>query len=174
MTTYKLVSQRCELIARARSSLHPVQASSSTLTGEIDAVIVDGALDLDQPASARIEVPLGSLRADNALVSREIQNRLDTRRFPTAAVTVSKVTGPVNGGYELHGELTLRHVTQPVTARAVLVSSDPRTLEVSGELTFDVRDFQLDPPKMLGLRVYPEVAVTVRIVAAADNDQTRS
>jgi polyisoprenoid-binding protein YceI len=84
------------------------------------------------------------------------------------------VTGPVNGGYELHGELTLRHVTQPVTARAVLVSSDPRTLEVSGELTFDVRDFQLDPPKMLGLRVYPEVAVSVRIVAAADNDQTRS
>lgn len=166
MTSYRLDPRRCELTAHARSSLHPIQAEARMLTGEIDAEIVDGVLDLDQPATARIELPVGSLSANNALVNREIQNRLDARRFPTVAVTVSKVSKARNGGYELQGELRLRHVTRPITAQAALVSSDPNTLHVTGDLTFDVREFELDPPKLLGLRVYPEVAVTVRIVAA--------
>lgn len=168
MTAYRTVSQRCELTARARSSLHPIQAETRELTGEIEATIVDGVLDLDQPASAHIELALATLRADNPLVNREIQKRLDARRFPTATVTVSKVSEPHNDGYEVLGELTLRAITRPITARAALISGDRQSLEVSGELTLDVRDFELDPPKLLGLRVYPEVAVSVRIVATAD------
>lgn len=171
MTSYRLDPGRCELTARTRSSLHPLQAEAHTLTGAIDATILDGALDLDQPATAQIELPVASLRADNPLVNREIQNRLDARQFPTATVTVIKVRGGRNGGYVLHGELTLRRVTRPITARAALVSGNRDTLDVTGDLTFDAREFQLDPPKLFGLRVHHEVAVTVRIVATTNDDQ---
>lgn len=165
MTSYQLDPQRCGLRARARSNLHSFQAEARTLTGEIEAVIVDGDLDLDQPATAHIVLPVAHLRADNALVTQEIQNRLDSRRFPTVTATVNKVNSARNGGYQLYGELTLRHVTRPVTAGAVLIPSDPETLYATAELGFDIRDFQLDPPKLLGLRVHPGVIVTVRIVA---------
>lgn len=174
MARYTIVAARSGLTARARSSLHPIQAETGQLAGEIHAEMADGRVDTGLPASAHVELAVGSLRADNPLVNREIQNRLDARRFPTVTAEISSVTGPrADGEYDLEGELTLRRVTRPVTARAVLVASDDRTLEVTGELTLDVRDFQLDPPKLFGLRVHPDVAVTVRIVATAEHDPTR-
>jgi len=113
-------------------------------------------------------VSTDSLSADNALVGREIKKRLDARRYPTVVAEISKVAGPTGGKYEVNGELSLRQATQPITGRAELVAGTDSTLEITGELTIDVRDFQLDPPKMLGLKVYPEVAVTVRLVATID------
>ncbi|GAA5164073.1 hypothetical protein GCM10023321_51980 [Pseudonocardia eucalypti] len=165
MTRYKIVPGRCELAAQASSSLHPIRAEASELAGEIDVELADGVLDPTAPTGARIELATAALHSGNPLLDREIQGRLDARRYPRVAAWVREVTGPTDGAYDVHGELTLRHVTRPVTARATLVSGDRRFLEVNGAFTLDVRDFQLDPPKLLGLRVHPEVAVTVRIVA---------
>jgi hypothetical protein len=36
---------------------------------------------------------------------------------------------------------------------------------LEGESTFDVRDFGMEPPKILMLRVHPEVNVRVQIFA---------
>lgn len=165
MTHYKIVPGRCELAVQASSSLHPIRAEARELAGEIDAELADGVLDPSAPTGARVELATAALRAGNPLLDRELQGRLEARRYPRVAAWVTEVSGPVDGAYDVHGELTLRHVTRPVTARATLVSGDRRSLEVSGVLTLDMRDFQLDPPKLLGLRVDPEVAVTVRIVA---------
>jgi hypothetical protein len=38
-------------------------------------------------------------------------------------------------------------------------------LRLEGRSTFDIRDFGMDPPRILMLRVHPEVAVRVEIVA---------
>lgn len=86
-------------------------------------------------------------------------------------MTLGKVDGTRHDGYQLHGELTLRHITRPVTARALLVCTTPDTLHATGELGVDIRDFQLEPPRLLGPRVHPEVAVAVRIVATTNHDQ---
>ncbi len=165
MVRYNIDSDRSELSAEARSSLHPIHSQTRQLSGWVEAVLVDGAVDTAQPANARIELSTESIQADNALVNREIQKRLDARRYPTVVVEIHQVVGPSEGRYEVHGELALRHVTKPVTGHATLVAGDDSTLEITGELTIDVRDFDLDPPKLLGMRVYPDVAVSVRIVA---------
>ena len=52
----------------------------------------------------------------------------------------------------------------------MLVSQDgDGTLQLSGESTFDIRDFGMDPPKILMLKVQPEVGVRVEIVAERED-----
>ena len=43
---------------------------------------------------------------------------------------------------------------------------DDGNFEVEGEKVFDIRDFGLTPPRILMLKVYPDVKVRGRIVAA--------
>jgi hypothetical protein len=40
---------------------------------------------------------------------------------------------------------------------------------VEGEQVFDVRAFNLEPPKILLLRVHPDVTVRVRVVAERED-----
>ena len=42
---------------------------------------------------------------------------------------------------------------------------DDGNFEVEGEKVFDIRDFGLTPPRILMLKVYPDVKVRGRIVA---------
>ncbi|HEY2429754.1 MAG TPA: hypothetical protein VGI06_12540 [Acidimicrobiales bacterium] len=42
---------------------------------------------------------------------------------------------------------------------------DDHTVRLSGERTFDVREFGMEPPRILTLRVHPDVVVKVEIVA---------
>jgi polyisoprenoid-binding protein YceI len=168
MTHYRIVSDRSKLSSEAKSSVHPIHAHSRGVSGWVDAEVKDGVLDTAQPASARIEMSTESLRADNPLVNREIQKRLDARRYPTVVAEIQQVTEGAGDRYQVSGQLTLRQTTGPVTGWAVLVSDNDDTLEVSGEITLDVRDFQLEPPKLLGMKVHPEVTVTIQISATTE------
>ncbi len=169
MTRYSIVPERSELAAVADSSVHPIHGSARRLDGWIEASVVDGVVDTEQPASAQIELQTTALQADNVLVNREIQRRLDARRYPVVRADVTQVAGPSGERYDVSGKLSLRHVTHEVSGTAVMHLHDDGAMRVDGELTVDLRDFQLDPPKLLGLRVYPQVAVTVRIVATPEH-----
>jgi hypothetical protein len=46
-----------------------------------------------------------------------------------------------------------------------LTAVDERTIRLAGESTFDVRDFGMEPPRILMLRVEPDVKVGVEIFA---------
>jgi hypothetical protein len=46
-----------------------------------------------------------------------------------------------------------------------LTAVDDHTIRLQGERTFDVRDFGMDPPKILSLKVYPDVTVKVDLIA---------
>ena len=47
--------------------------------------------------------------------------------------------------------------------------STSRQLRLKGESTFDIRDFGMEPPKILMLKVQPEVKVRVEIVAEKED-----
>jgi polyisoprenoid-binding protein YceI len=70
-----------------------------------------------------------------------------------------------DGTLAVTGDIPFRGVTlryeQPMRARRL----DDTTIELTGEATFDVRDFGMEPPRILMLRVEPEVTVRVEIVA---------
>jgi hypothetical protein len=40
---------------------------------------------------------------------------------------------------------------------------DDSTIELKGQNVFDIREFDMKPPSMLMLKVYPEVAVRVEL-----------
>jgi hypothetical protein len=42
---------------------------------------------------------------------------------------------------------------------------DDHTLEIKGEITIDVRNFNVDPPKLLMVKVHPEVKAKLQVVA---------
>jgi hypothetical protein len=42
---------------------------------------------------------------------------------------------------------------------------DDRTIRLEGQSTFDIRDFGLQPPRILMLRVEPTVVVRIELIA---------
>ena len=46
---------------------------------------------------------------------------------------------------------------------------NPRTLAIRGEHGFDIRDFGMEPPRILMLRVEPDVSVRVEIIAEKED-----
>jgi polyisoprenoid-binding protein YceI len=63
------------------------------------------------------------------------------------------------------GDLTFHGVTRPCEGEMELEVLDERTMRLTGESTFDVRDFGVDPPRLLVLKVEPEVVVRVELIA---------
>ena len=45
---------------------------------------------------------------------------------------------------------------------------DDRTIRLEGQSRFDIRDFGMEPPRILMLRVEPDVVVRVDIVATKE------
>ncbi len=169
MTRFTITPGRSELTAVANSSVHPIHGEGRPLSGWVEAVVKGDAVDATQPASAHLELEVKSLRADNPLVNREIQRRLDVRRYPTVRADIDELTALGNGRYGVRGKLSLHGVTQEVSGEAVVTVGPDGVMSVDGGLTLDIRDFGLNPPKVLGLRVYPEVEVRLTVVAAPDN-----
>lgn len=168
MTRFQIVPQSSELTAQARSTVHPVNGQARRLSGWIEAEVTDGRVDVTQPAGDHLELEVDALRAENALVHKEIQRRIGGRRYPVIRADVQQVSALPGGRYGVKGELSLNGVTRPVAGEGAVDIGAAGAMQVDGEPTLDIRDFGLDPPKLLGLRVYPEVAVRLRVLATPD------
>jgi hypothetical protein len=73
--------------------------------------------------------------------------------------------------YHVGGEITFRGVSHTYEDEMSLTVLDDATIKLEGQRVFDIRDFGMEPPKILTLRVYPDVTVRVSIVATT-NDKT--
>jgi polyisoprenoid-binding protein YceI len=150
----------------ARSSLHPIRAESAAVSGFIEAEIDAAGLDLKVAPKARIEIEVASLKTGNALYDRELERRLEIRNYPRIVGEVLEVKQIDSGAcYRVRGNLTLHGVTKAVEGEVNLRVVDGATLEFEGERIFDMREFGLNPPRILMLKVYPEVKVRGRVVA---------
>lgn len=162
MARYRVIPERSSLDAEARSSLHPVRVSTTGLTGDIEADLVDGQVQLGAPF--RVEIEAERLRSGNSLIDGELRKRLDTRKFPKVIGEVSSVE-PFSGRSKLRGVLTLHGVGQKTDADVTVRAIDDRTIEIAGEKTIDMRDYGLNPPKLLMFKVYPDVKIRAKLVA---------
>jgi polyisoprenoid-binding protein YceI len=159
---YRVIPERSHLWAEARSSLHPVHVETTGLTGDIEAEVVDGQVRLGAPF--RVDIDAERLRSGNMLIDVELQRRLETKKFPRVIGAVSAATA-AEGGWRLSGELTLHGVARATDAQVTVRVVDDTTIEIEGEKTIDMRDYGLNPPKLLLLRVHPDVKVRARLVA---------
>jgi polyisoprenoid-binding protein YceI len=163
---FNIARGRSHLWVEARSSLHPVRAESAAVSGFIEAELDEAGLDLKVPPRARIEIEAASLKTGNMLYDRELERRLEIRNYPRIVGEVLEVK-PLEAKtrYRVRGNLTLHGVTKAVEGEVALRVVDGGTLEFEGERIFDMRDFGLNPPRILMLKVYPEVKVRGRVVA---------
>jgi polyisoprenoid-binding protein YceI len=164
MPSFRLVPDRSELWAEARSTLHPVRVHTTGLTGALALDMRDDRLVLVPPT--HVEVATERLRSGNALVDGELRRRLDSRKFPRIrGELIRSAAGTGAGSARLTGELTLHGVTRSLDVDVTLRLLDPRTLEIEGGRAIDMRDFGLTPPSLLMFRMQPEVQVRARLVA---------
>jgi polyisoprenoid-binding protein YceI len=70
-----------------------------------------------------------------------------------------------DGRYRVRGAVTFRGVTREHTDELTVHPIEDGGVRLEGRSSFDVRDFGMDPPRILMLRVEPQVDVRVDIVA---------
>jgi polyisoprenoid-binding protein YceI len=166
MPTYRIVPDLSLVWIEAQSSLHPIHGEGKGLSGSIEAEVVDGRLNLNGTPQIRLELPIEALKSGKAMEDNEMMRRVDARRYPTIRAEVKDVKESSPGRYLMLGDLTFHGVTRTVEGEVLLSQPDGNgTLVFDGEQTFDIRDFGVQPPKILMFKVHPDVKVRVRVVA---------
>ena len=169
MPRFRIVPERSHVTIDARSSVHPIHSRTDGLEGYVELSLVDGRVDSTQAHAGHLSLPVDRLRSGNPLEDRELRRRIDARRFPTIDGELAGVRLVSDDRYLVSGDVTFRGVTRTVEEEMTVEVLDESTLQLAGRATFDVRDFGMEPPRILMLRVYPEVDVAVEIVAEREN-----
>ncbi len=60
-------------------------------------------------------------------------------------------------------------MTRQVEGEVTISAPDERSLIIEGEQIFDIRDFGVEPPKILMFKVHPDVRVRVQVVARQES-----
>jgi polyisoprenoid-binding protein YceI len=184
---FRIDPDRSHVEVEARSSVHPIHGRASGLRGTVDVLVGSGRLDLSSTPHAVVELAVDELRSGNALYDGEMLRRVEARKYPTivgeltgvsevatqaepeAATRVEAEFDAVGGRYLVTGTLTFHGRTRPVNAEVrAQVSEDGRRLVAQWEQTLDIRDFGVAPPRILVLRVHPEVKVRAHVEAEAE------
>jgi len=164
--TYRVNPSRSQIWMEADSNVHPIHGEANGLQGEIVAEVADGRFDLSSTPKMRLELPVDKLQSGNSLQDKELQRRIDARRYPTIVGEAREVSQLGNGSrYRVRGDLTFHGVTRAVEGEVDLSTPDERTLVLEGTQTFDIRDYGVDPPKILMFKVHPIVKVRVKVVS---------
>lgn len=161
MPRYEFDSDRSRFEIDAESSVHGIHAGTEGLTGFVD---LPAGEDAAGSAPGRLVVPLGGLRSGNPLVDRETRRRLDVKRHPEIVCELTELTVLDGDRYRAHGTITLMGRTVEAEGEVRIDERDDG-IAISGSRTFDVRDWGLEPPRLLLLKVDPDVDVRIDLRA---------
>jgi polyisoprenoid-binding protein YceI len=70
--------------------------------------------------------------------------------------------------YRVSGDITFRGVSKRHEDVMVIHAIDDTTISLEGSSRFDIREFGMQPPRVLMLKVEPEVDIRVEIVAVKE------
>jgi polyisoprenoid-binding protein YceI len=164
VSRYELVPASSWLSIHARSSTHPIDVEAAGVEGAFDAGPGDAGVMLAAPGELTVDV--SRLRSGSVLVDRETHRRLDLRRHPRITARLDQaVPTPAEGSFRCEGTITLLGVERPAHGDLTVQVNDDGSLLLTGEQRFDVRDWGIEPPRLLVLRVHPEVRVRLRALA---------
>jgi hypothetical protein len=149
-----------------RSSVHDLYAETRALAGAIDGELDGSGVPRFEAAhGARLQLPVDSMRSGNRLQDMEMRRRLDPRKYPLIEIVVDRAWR-LDGGDRCRAAFKVTaHGRTRSFEEDFRMRLEGRRLVVEGEHTFDMRDFDVSPPRVLTLKVSPEVTVSARIVA---------
>jgi polyisoprenoid-binding protein YceI len=155
MARFRIRPEESSVLIEGSSSLHPITSRTKGLEGYVDLG--------DEPAG-ELSLAVSRLASGNPLEDREMRRRIDARRHPTIEGRLTSLRDTGDGRYAARGDVTFRGETRPHEGE-LTITPDGDTLRITGTSTFDVREFGMEPPRILMLRVHPEVTVTIDVVA---------
>ena len=141
---------------------------------------LEGFLDVDvrrrrhrhrRRPEGRAVVAQSSSCVGQRLEDRELQRRIDARRYPDDR----RAAAPTFEGERQTVATESRATSRSAASRAgtrTRSSSPPSTTARSasqGESSFDIRDFGMEPPRILMLQVHPDVKVRIEVVAEKED-----
>jgi polyisoprenoid-binding protein YceI len=164
---YRILPEESRVWIDAQSSLHPIHTETTGLEGWLDLDIREATgVNVAVMPRGHIELRVERLRSGNALEDRELRRRIDARRYPVITGELRQMqAADGDGSYLVGGDLTFRGTTRSYRDVMSVQLVDARTVRLTGRSTFDIRDFGMEPPRILMLRVHPDVGVRVDIVA---------
>ena len=170
MARYSIVPDRSQVWIEARSNVHPIHSSTSGLEGYVELDLgPSGTVDPARTPAGSLSLAVDRLKSGNRMEDRELQKRIDARRFPRIEGHLEQIApNGSEASYRVSGEVTFRGVSRRYEDRMNITPVEDRTIRLAGESNFDIRDFGMQPPKVLLLKVEPEVQVRVEIYAVRD------
>lgn len=164
-----------EFFADALSKLG-IQPGAVVVTGVTPGVSGQMQLNFGQAdlvEAANFTVNMNQLRTDRAPRDEWLQdNAIQTNRFPEAQFSATSVSGlPASYtegqeiGFQLHGDLTIRDVTNPVTFAVTAVLSGD-TIRGTAARQMQLTDFGVSPPDFANtLTVANDFRIEISLVA---------
>jgi hypothetical protein len=150
-----------------RSSLHAVKARGTNLRGYLDAEWSDGHIALDPAPRMHLEIPVDGINSGNALEDRQMRQLIGSRSFPNIVADLTQLRAlDAEDTYAVTGSISLRGSTKTTDGVIVLRKNGER-LVVDGEKSVDMRDFDIRPPRMLMLQVYPDLRIRMHVEGVA-------
>lgn len=140
-------------------------------TGQVSGEVV---FDPSAPprAQASIAIQAQGLRSENAARDQHLHDRvLEIGRFPAITFTAREfrpapAANGVRGEGVLVGVLLLHGVERPVSV-PIRYTLEGGLLQATGRFTVSLPDFELTPPRLLGLKVRNEVVIETQLVASS-------
>ena len=167
MSLYRIVPERSYVWIDARSNIHPIHSKTNGLEGFIDFEMKpDGSVDLTSRPAGHLSLGVSRLSSGNTMEDRELRRRIDAGKYPKIEGVLEQIVpSGTPGKYRVGGEVIFRGVARRYDDEMTVAALDADTLQLAGKSRFDIRDFGMTPPRVLMLRVQPEVDVTVEIIA---------
>lgn len=165
-TTYRIVPGESHVAFHGESSVHPIETAASP-QGWFSAEITSEGLG-DGTAAGHIEIAVAGLSSGNPLLDRETKRRTDAKQYPTISGDLTEVLAIDGTSADIEGRISFRGEDVDVEGRIEFAEIAPGRIVVEGEGVFDVRWWGLEPPKLLMLKVHPEVTVRIRLVMDAE------
>jgi len=167
MPRYRIVPDRSEVLIDARSNVHPIHQRARGVEGFVELELgADGTVDGGRLAG-EITLATDRLVGSNPLETRELRRRIDAARFPEITGRLDRLRPTGTAGVHLaSGVVTFRGVSCPAEEQLTVTVDPDGALHVEGAHEFDIRDFGMDPPRVLVMRVEPFVHVRIDVVAA--------
>lgn len=167
MTRYSIDPDRSQVWIDARSNVHPIHSSTDGLEGYVDLDLEpSGTIDLATAPAGHLSLSVDRLKSGNRMEDRELQKRIEARKFPRIEGQLEQIApNGSDAGYRVSGEVTFRGVSRRYEDSMDISPVDDQTIRLTGTSSFDIRDFGMQAPKVLLLKVEPEVQVRVEIYA---------
>lgn len=164
MTRYELDPDASQVWIEGSSSVHPIRATATGLTGWVEVTVRGGRTAAGSGLEGEVRIEVDRLESGNPLVDRETRRRIDARHHPEVVGTVVTAERLAPDRFALTGDIAFRGEVCRVRGE-VLVHRDGSSLVVEGSQRLDVRDWGLQPPRVALLRVHPDIEVRIRLVA---------